>query len=81
MAIEDSGIENLTDGEKLKILDIERENNIIKVDRHIQKSCLNSGTLWGLGRDDVKHQEIFEKQKETDNERAEIAKYCMQKCV
>ena len=71
----------LYDGEKLKILDIERENNIIKVDRPIPKSCLNSGPLWGLGKDDVTPQDIFEKQKGTDNDRAEIAKYCIQDCV
>ena len=71
----------LFDGEKLKILEIDREAKKIKVDRPVPKSCLTSGPVWGLGKDDITPQDIFRMQKGTDAERAEIAKYCIQDCV
>jgi len=71
----------LFDGEKLKILEIDRESKKIKVDRPVPKSCLSSGPVWGLGKDDITPQDIFRMQKGTDAERAEIAKYCIQDCV
>ena len=71
----------LFDGEKLKILEIDRDSKKIKVDRPVPKSCLSSGPVWGLGKDDITPQDIFRMQKGTDTERAEIAKYCIQDCV
>ena len=71
----------LFDGEKLKIIEIDREAKKIKVDRPVPKSCLTSGPVWGLGKDDITPQDIFRMQKGTDAERAEIAKYCIQDCV
>jgi len=71
----------LFDGEKLKILEIDRENKKIKVDRAVPKSCLTSGPVWGLGKDDITPQDIFRMQKGSNAERAEIAKYCIQDCV
>jgi DNA polymerase elongation subunit (family B) len=71
----------LFDGDKLKILEIDRESKKIKVDRAVPKSCLASGPVWGMGKDDITPQDIFRKQKGTDMERAEVAKYCIQDCV
>ena len=71
----------LFDGEKLKILEIDRDNKKIKVDRAVPKSCLTSGPVWGLGKDDITPQDIFRMQKGSNAERAEIAKYCIQDCV
>ena len=71
----------LFDGEKMKIVEIDRNAKKIKVDRPIPKSCLSAGPLWGLGKDDITPQDIFRMQKGTDAERAEIAKYCIQDCV
>ena len=71
----------LFDGEKMKIVEIDRNAKKIKVDRPIPKSCLSAGPLWGLGKDDITPQDIFRMQKGTDTERAEIAKYCIQDCV
>ena len=71
----------LFDGEKLKILEIDRESKKIKVDRAVPKSCLGSGPVWGMGKDDITPQDIFRMQKGTDAERAEVAKYCIQDCV
>ena len=71
----------LFDGEKLKILEIDRDAKKIKVDRAVPKSCLGSGPVWGMGKDDITPQDIFRMQKGTDAERAEVAKYCIQDCV
>ena len=71
----------LFDGEKLKILEIDREAKKIRVDRAVPKSCLTSGPVWGLGKDDITPQDIFRMQKGSNAERAEIAKYCIQDCV
>jgi len=71
----------LFDGEKLKILEIDRDSKKIKVDRAVPKSCLGSGPVWGMGKDDITPQDIFRMQKGTDAERAEVAKYCIQDCV
>jgi DNA polymerase elongation subunit (family B) len=71
----------LFDGEKLKILEIDRASKKIKVDRAVPKFCLSSGPVWGLGKDDITPQDIFRMQKGTNTDRAEVAKYCIQDCV
>jgi len=71
----------LFDGDKLKILDIDRNSKKITVDKAVPKSCLSSGPVWGLGKDDITPQDIFRMQKGTDSERAEVAKYCIQDCA
>lgn len=71
----------LFDGEKLKILEIDRESKKIKVDRAVPKSCLGSGPVWGMGKDDITPQDIFRMQKGTNADRAMVAKYCIQDCV
>jgi DNA polymerase elongation subunit (family B) len=71
----------LYDGEKLKILDINRDKGLVTLDRAIPKSCLSSIPLWGLGKDDISPQDIFRLQKGTAQDRATIAKYCIQDCA
>ena len=70
----------LFDGDKLKILDIDKENNKIKINKEIDKSYLGSGLQWGLGKDDITPQDIFKLQKGSNADRATIAKYCIQDC-
>jgi DNA polymerase elongation subunit (family B) len=71
----------LYDGEKLKILDINRDKGLITLDRPIPKSCLSSVPLWGLGKDDISPQDIFKLQKGSSQDRSIIAKYCIQDCA
>jgi len=71
----------LYDGEKMKILEIDRVSKKIKLDRAVPKSCLGSGPVWGMGKDDITPQDIFRMQKGTNTDRAEVAKYCIQDCV
>mgnify|MGYP006097067049 CR=1 FL=1 len=39
------------------------------------------GDKWGLAKDDVSPQEIFECMKGTDDDRARVARYCIQDCA
>jgi DNA polymerase elongation subunit (family B) len=71
----------LYDGEKLKILDIDKINSKITLDKPIPKNCLSSIPLWGLGKDDISPQDIFRLQKGNSHDRATIAKYCIQDCA
>ena len=71
----------LYDGEKLKILDIDKKTGAITLDKPIPQSCLISVPLWGLGKDDITPQDIFRLQKGTAKDRALIAKYCIQDCA
>jgi DNA polymerase elongation subunit (family B) len=71
----------LFDGDKLKILEIDKVNSKIKVNREVPKSCLSSMPMWGLGKDDITPQDIFRMQKGNDDDRSLIAKYCIQDCA
>lgn len=71
----------LYDGDKLQIIDIDKANSKITLDKPIPKSCLASVPLWGLGKDDISPQDIFRMQKGTAQDRAMIAKYCIQDCA
>ena len=71
----------LYDGDKLKILAIDKVASKITLDRVVPKSCLASVPLWGMGKDDITPQDIFRMQKGTSKDRALIAKYCIQDCA
>ena len=70
------------DGEKFKILKLESNSilvkGIIETDEIINK---NYKIFWCQAKDDVKPQEIFSLQEGTANDRAIIAKYCIQDCA
>jgi DNA polymerase elongation subunit (family B) len=71
----------LYDGDKLKIIAIDKEASKVVLDKPIPKSCLASVPLWGLGKDDISPQDIFRLQKGSAEDRALIAKYCIQDCA
>jgi DNA polymerase elongation subunit (family B) len=71
----------LDDGEKFKILEVHPDKGKIRLDRPVPLACLNSTPMWGLGKDDVSPQDIFRLQKGTADDRATIAKYCIQDCA
>ena len=60
-------------GTKCKIIDLQED--YILIDRDIENP-----KTWGLAKDDVSPKEIFECQKGSSNDRAKIAKYCIQDC-
>jgi len=73
-----NGIEKYNDGEKLKIIDLIDDHKIL-LDKKIMVD-LKKKYKWGLSKDDVGPKEIFELQKQGPNERAIVAKYCLQDC-
>ena len=71
----------LNDGEKFKILKVDKESGKIILDNPVPRECLSSMPMWGLGKDDVSPQDIFRLQKGSEVDRATIAKYCIQDCA
>ncbi len=71
----------LYDGEKLKILDINKQKSYITLDKPIPTSCMSYIPLWGMGKDDISPQDIFRLQKGNSKDRSVIAKYCIQDCA
>jgi len=70
------------DGAKYFIDEINYNDNsiIIKTDYDIFDKNINY-KKWGLAKDDVTPQEIFKCQSGTSDDRARVAKYCIQDCV
>jgi len=73
--------EQLFGGNKIMIEDINYETEYIKLNKEIPTQILLASPMWGIGKDDVSPKDIFEFQKGTDDERAIIAKYCIQDCA
>ena len=73
--------QKLYDGDKMKILELDRETNIIKLDRPVPTNCMSTIPMWGLAKDDVSPKDIFRLQKGNNDDRAIIAKYCIQDCA
>jgi len=65
------------DGAKFKVVDMDK--NTFTIDS-IENPDMNKNVRWCLAKDDVTVQDIFEKTKGDDNDRALIAKYCIQDC-
>lgn len=53
----------------------------ICLEKPVPIDSLVSYPKWGLAKDDVSPKDIFELQKGSDNDRAVVAKYCIQDCV
>ncbi len=62
-------------GKKFKVIQIEKDGFIIEGNIDCKDKM-----SWGLAKDDVSPQEIFEMTKQGPNERGVIAKYCIQDC-
>jgi len=67
-------------GEKYMIYKINEENNWIYIKGINIKFQEDSSYKWCEAKDDISPADIFRKQDEDDNGRAEIAKYCIQDC-
>lgn len=73
--------QQLYDGEKIAIREIDREHETLTLAKPIPTDCLSGGPLWGLAKDDVSAKDIFQLQKGSDADRGIVAKYCIQDCV
>lgn len=73
-----NGITIRINDKKYLVENIDYNTNIITIDGNCDKI---EGNKWGLAKDDVSPQEIFECQKGTSKDRAKVAKYCIQDCA
>ena len=73
--------QQLYDGSKLAIKHIDRDNDILELEKPVPTDCLPMYPQWGLAKDDVSPKDIFRLQKGNDADRMVVAKYCIQDCV
>ena len=67
------------EGQKFKVIEINHDNATFMIDS-IESPDMTKSVKWGLAKDDVTPQDIFRMTNEGPNERAVIAKYCIQDC-
>ena len=67
------------DGAKFKITSIDKDNKSFTISS-IENLDMNKSVRWGLAKDDVTPQDIFRLSNGTSNDRAIVAKYCIQDC-
>jgi len=75
------GEDKYRDGKKLKIIELNVDENTIVLAVDIDSDILNKSPTWRLAKDDVSPQDIFRCQKGTADDRSMIATYCVQDCV
>ena len=63
---------------KYLVDEIDYNTNIITIDGKYDDI---EGSKWGLAKDDVSPQDIFECMRGTDDDRAKVARYCIQDCA
>ena len=73
--------QQLYDGDKIRVLDVDREADILTLERPVPTNSLKNLPQWGLAKDDVSAKDIFRMQKGDDDDRMTIAKYCIQDCA
>jgi len=67
------------EGRKFKVININHETTSFMIDS-IENPDMTKSVKWGLAKDDVTPQDIFRMTNEGPDERAIIAKYCIQDC-
>jgi DNA polymerase elongation subunit (family B) len=67
------------DGAKFKVLNVDLSEKTFEIEGH-ETPDMKRSVRWGLAKDDVTPQDIFRMTNEGPNERAIIAKYCIQDC-
>lgn len=79
--------DGLTDNkldQKFKITSINKESKIISIKGHIEEQDIftaGNKVYWCHAKDDITPNELFKLFKGNDNDRAIIAKYCLQDCI
>ena len=73
--------EKVENGTKFIIEELDVENDYIKINEPISVSINSQAPKWGIAKDDVTPKQIFEFQKGTNEQRAIVAKYCIQDCA
>jgi len=67
------------EGKKFKVSNVDKDTGTFEIEG-IESPDMTKHVKWGLAKDDVTPQDIFRMTNEGPNERAIIAKYCIQDC-
>jgi len=67
------------EGQKSKVFNVNKDDGTFEIEG-IENPDMTKRVKWGLAKDDVTPQDIFRMTNEGPNERAIIAKYCIQDC-
>ena len=67
------------DGQKSKVFNVNKIDGTFEIEG-VESPDMTKQVKWGLAKDDVTPQDIFRMTNEGPNERAIIAKYCIQDC-
>ena len=67
------------EGQKFKIMNMNKHEGTFEI-KGIENPDMTKNVRWGLAKDDVTPQDIFRMTNEGPDERAIIAKYCIQDC-
>ena len=66
-------------GAKFQVISVNKAEGVFRINAFVNPD-LNKKVRWCLAKDDVSPKEIFEMTNGSDNDRAVIAKYCIQDC-
>tara|TARA_Y100000022_G_scaffold87521_2_gene75400 strand:- start:1429 stop:5151 length:3723 start_codon:yes stop_codon:yes gene_type:complete len=72
-------VDNYKNGEKFEIVHIDEESKMFSIKGH-ENFDMSKTVRWGLAKDDVSPQDIFNLTNKGPDERGIIAKYCIQDC-
>ncbi len=72
--------EYLNNGEKFKVLDIDKDHGFFIIDKTLSLDFSQCKFRWCLAKDDITPQDIFNLTRQGPSERALVAKYCIQDC-
>ena len=72
-------VDNYKDGAKFKVIEMDKDGGSFCIEG-VETPDMNKKVKWGLAKDDVTPQDIFRMTNEGPDERAVIAKYCIQDC-
>ncbi len=72
-------VDTYKDGKKFEVFDVDKIEGTFWI-KGIETPNMKKKVRWGLAKDDVTPQDIFRMTNEGPNERAVIAKYCIQDC-
>ena len=67
------------EGQKSKVFNVNKDEGTFEIEG-VENPDMTKHVKWGLAKDDVTPQDIFRMTNEGPNERAIIAKYCIQDC-
>jgi DNA polymerase elongation subunit (family B) len=67
-------------GEKYMVIFVDKQNNKFKINKSVYPDIKNKKVRWCLAKDDVTPKDIFRMTNGTADDRAVIAKYCIQDC-